>query len=229
VKLTPVAPVLRPAARLVIGTIDLLTRRDWRAANKLPDGGAVIVVNHISNVDPAVVAVFLARNNLWPQFLAKDSLFANPLLGRIFRGIAQIPVRRGTSAAGDALDSAVTAIEQGGCVVIYPEGTITTDPELWPMKAKTGAVRLARRTGCPVIPVAQWGAQQIMFGKRIEFPKFLPRKRISMLVGDPIDVSDGTAEQATAEIMAVITDLVAQLRGEPSPSGESSVAYHPDK
>ncbi|QGN33090.1 1-acyl-sn-glycerol-3-phosphate acyltransferase [Microlunatus sp. Gsoil 973] len=222
--LTPVAKLLRPAAWLVISVINLLVRPDWRNAEKLPHGPAIIVVNHISNVDPPLVGAFLARHGLWPRFLAKDSLFAVPILGRILTGIAQIPVQRGTATAGDALEHAVTAIEQGGCVVIYPEGTITTDTGLWPMRAKTGAARLAARTGVPVIPIGQWGAERILYGKRIGIPAFLPRKQISMLVGDPIETDGLSPEQATRRIMTVITGLVAQLRGEIPP-----VAYDPDK
>lgn len=221
---TPVARALRPAARLVIALITALIRPDWQDVEKLPRGGAIIVVNHISNVDPLLVGAFLARNGSWPQFLAKDSLFRVPLLGRILTGIGQIPVHRGTVTAGDALEHAVTAIERGGYVVIYPEGTITTDPELWPMKAKTGAARLAARTGAPVIPVGQWGAERILYGKRIGMPAFLPRKRISMIVGDPVEIGDLPADRATDRIMGAITGLVGRLRGELPP-----VAYDPDK
>lgn len=222
--LTPVAPVLRPAARLVIGVINRLIRPDWRSTEKLPHGPAIIVVNHISNVDPLLVGAFLARHGLWPRFLAKDSLFRVPVLGRILSGIAQIPVHRGTASAGDALEHAVTAIERGGCVVIYPEGTITSDEQLWPMTGRTGAARLAARTGAPLIPIGQWGAERILYGKRLGIPALLPRKRISMVVGDPIDLDGLTPDQATRRIMTAITGLVAQVRGEIPP-----VAYDPDK
>lgn len=222
--LTPVAPSLRPAARLVINTIAGLIRPDWQDVEKLPHGPAIIVVNHISNVDPLLVGAFLARNGSWPRFLAKDSLFRIPILGRILTGIAQIPVHRGTATAGDALESAVAAIDKGGCVVIYPEGTITTDPELWPMRAKTGAARLAQRTGAPVVPVGQWGAEQILYGKRLGMPRFLPRKKISMVVGDPLDLADLPVDRATQQIMTVLTGLVGRLRGEIPPG-----AYDPDK
>jgi len=224
VDLTPVAPALRPAARLVIGLVAKLTREDWQQAAKLPPGPVIVVVNHISNVDPVLVGVFLARNGLWPRFLAKDSLFGVPVLGRILRAIAQIPVRRGSAQAADSLHHAVTALADGGCVVVYPEGTITSDPQLWPMKARTGAARLAVRTGAPVVPIGQWGAEQILYGKRLGLPAVLPRKKISMLVGDQLDLDGLTIDQATEQIMAAITALVGQLRGEVPP-----VAYDPDK
>ena len=50
----------------------------------------------------------------------------------------------------------------GECVVVYPEGTITRDPDLWPMVGKSGAARIALATGCPVIPIGQWGAQEVL-------------------------------------------------------------------
>jgi len=219
VDLTPVAAVLRPAAKLVISLIARLTREDWRQAAKLPHGPVIVVVNHISNVDPLLVGTFLAHNGLWPRFLAKDSLFRVPLLGRILTAIAQIPVHRGTAEAADALQDAVAALADGGCVVVYPEGTITSDPALWPMKARTGAARLAARTGAPVVPIGQWGAEQILYGKKLGIPAILPRKRISMLVGDPLDLEGLTIDEATDRIMAAITGLVGELRGELPPVG----------
>ncbi len=222
----PVAPVLRPLYRAVIAIGTRLVRTDWRRADRLPrDGGMILAVNHISNVDPLVFALFVAHTGGYPQFLGKASLFQLPLLGRLLRGMAQIPVHRGSATAADALEPAVAVIRAGGRLVIYPEGTITADPRLWPMRGKTGAARLALRTGCPVVPVGQWGAQQIMYGKRIGWPHIWPRKRISVLVGDPVPLDDLRARpqtpevvrEATERIMAAITELVAQLRGSAPP------------
>ena len=117
------------------------------------------------------------------------------------------------------------AVDQGRAVVIYPEGTITRDPDLWPMAGKTGAARIALRTGCPVVPIGQWGAQELMYGLRIHFPKLLPRKTLRLLVGDPVDLDDlrdeplsaATLAAATDRIMDAITALVAELRQQPPP------------
>ena len=57
-------------------------------------------------------------------------------------------------------DAAVAAVRKGECVVVYPEGTLTRDPAQWPMTGKSGAARIALETGCPVIPVGQWGPQR---------------------------------------------------------------------
>ena len=77
----------------------------------------------------------------------------------------------------------------GECVVVYPEGTITRDPDLWPMAGKSGAARIALATGCPVIPIGQWGAQDLLapYAKK---PDLFPRKPVTMKVGDPVDLSD---------------------------------------
>ena len=82
-------------------------------------------------------------------------------------------MQRQSAQSADALLAAVEAVGQGRAVVIYPEGTITRDPDLWPMAGKTGAARIALRTGCPVIPIGQWGAQELMYGREIHFPRAL--------------------------------------------------------
>ena len=172
-----------PGRRTIFGVVTVLnalvrpvTRRDWRGQDKVPQtGGVVFVVNHISNADPLALGQFLAFSGRWPRFLAKASLFGVPVLGRILRACGQIPVQRQSAKSADALLAAVEAVNQGRAVVIYPEGTITRDPDLWPMAGKTGAARLALRTGCPVIPIGQWGAHELMYGQQIHFPKLLPR------------------------------------------------------
>ena len=73
-------------------------------------------------------------------------------------------------------------------MIVYPEGTATRDPDLWPMVGKTGAARLALTTGAPVIPVAHWGAQDILpYGT--SKPHLFPRKTVRMVAGPPVDLS----------------------------------------
>lgn len=204
-----------------------LTKRDWRNQHKLPAaGGIVVVVNHISNADPFAVGPFLAYSGRWPRFLAKASLFAIPVIGRIIANCGQIPVERGSSRSGSALASAVEAVRQGRALVIYPEGTITFDPELWPMAGRSGAARIALETGCPVIPIGQWGAQDLMYGKKLHFPKILPRKTFRLIVGDPVALDDlygplddrgqrgdpRSVDLASERIIKALTVLVAELR-----------------
>jgi 1-acyl-sn-glycerol-3-phosphate acyltransferase len=202
-----------------------LTFRDWRGQDKIPQtGGVILVANHISNVDPLALGQFLAFSGRWPRFLAKASLFRYPVLGRILRACGQIPVQRQSAKSADALLAAVEAVHQGRAVVVYPEGTITGDPDLWPMKGRTGAARIALRTGCPVIPIGQWGAQELMYGKEIRFPRLFPRKTLRLIAGDPValdrqvPVTAAVLEEATSTIMDAITGLVAELRQQQPPA-----------
>lgn len=75
-------------------------------------------------------------------------------------------------------------------VVMYPEGTITADPLHWPMTGRTGAARLALETGVPVIPVGQWGPQEVMGYKEMTFPKLWPRKTMKLYCGTDVELSD---------------------------------------
>jgi 1-acyl-sn-glycerol-3-phosphate acyltransferase len=198
-----------------------LTKRDWRYQDKVPQtGGVIFVPNHISNADPLAVGQYLAFSGRWPRFLAKASVFRIPVIGRIIAACAQIPVERGSARSKEALVAAAEAIEQGRALVIYPEGTISYDPDLWPMKGKTGAARLALTSGCPVVPIGQWGAQDLMPGRKPRFPKLFPRKTLRVATGDPVPLDDlraqpvtaATLDEATTRIMDAITVLVAELR-----------------
>jgi len=160
------------------------TARDWRGGQYLRiDRGIVVAMNHLSWYDPLVAAHFVNDNGRPVRFLAKAEIFKVPVLGAILKSAGQIPVQRGNSdAAAGSLRAAFAAIEDKQCVVIYPEGTLTRDPKLWPMTAKTGAARIALTTGAPVIPAAQWGPQEVLapYSKR---PKFFPRKTMHVWAG----------------------------------------------
>ena len=197
-----------------------ISRREWLHEERLPaEGGIVVAPNHVSYYDPIVLARILWDNRRPPRFLAKSGIFDLPVLGRVVRGAGQIPVYRQSAEAASAMRDAIAAAERGEAVVIYPEGTLTRDPALWPMTGKTGAARVALATGCPVVPIAQWGSQRVLapYAKR---PKLFPRKTVRAIVGDPVDLSDLRGKEPTAEvlrtatdrIMAAITELVAELR-----------------
>jgi 1-acyl-sn-glycerol-3-phosphate acyltransferase len=109
-------------------------------------------------------------------------------LGKIIASSGQIPVARESDKASHALDSALGLLEAGHCVGIYPEGTLTRDENLWPMVAKTGIARLAIISKAPVIPVAQWGDQNLLapYSKKVVLWK---RTKITYLAGSPLDFS----------------------------------------
>jgi len=205
----------------------VLFKRDWQGMEHIPaDGGFITAVNHNSYLDPLSYAHYQYNTGRVPRFLAKAGLFKSGFVGLMMRGTGQIPVYRETTDAANAFRAAVTAIEKGECVAFYPEGTLTRDPDLWPMQGKTGAARVALLTKAPVIPVAQWGANDAMppYAKEKKLQLF-PRKTLRVQAGPPVDLSafydrEPTAEvlrAATDVIMTAITEQLAVVRGEPAP------------
>ncbi len=160
-----------------------------------------------------------------PRFLGKEEVFRIPVLGRLVTATGQIPVYRESGDAARAFSAAVEGVREGECVAIYPEATLTRDPDLWPMVGKTGAARVALTTGCPVVPIAQWGPQEILwpYAKR---PHLLPRRTVHVLAGPPVDLSafhgaplDGeTLRGATDAILDAVAALLGELRGEAPPA-----------
>ena len=134
-------------------TLLATTRRTWIDGEKIPaTGGCILVFNHVSHVDPLTAAHIVYDHGRKPRYLAKSGLFKNRALGYFLRSAGQIPVERLTKNAKGAFDAAVAAVESGECVVVYPEGTLTRDPDLWPMVGKSGAARIALETGLPGDP-----------------------------------------------------------------------------
>ncbi len=214
------------AAAILKPTLQGATARTWIDGEKIPaDTGCIVVVNHVSHLDPLFSALFVYDHGRVPRYLAKSGLFKNKALAGFLTSAGQIPVERLSRTAVGAYDAAVQAVLSGECVVVYPEGTLTRDPGLWPMTGKSGAARIALATGCPVIPVGHWGVQEILPPYSTK-PRLLPRKRITMKAGDPVDLSDLADKkpsavviaEATARIMAALTAIVEELRGETAPA-----------
>jgi 1-acyl-sn-glycerol-3-phosphate acyltransferase len=203
-----------------------LTKRRWEGGENLPArGGCVVVANHVSYLDPLTFAHFTYAYGRLARFLAKAAVFDVPVAGRIVRSAKQIPVYRLTADASKSFTAAVAAVREGECVVVYPEGTISRQPDLWPMTGKTGAARIALASGAPLIPVAQWGANHVLppYAKR---PRLFPRKTIHVKAGPPVDLDDLRGQpltpallaQATDRIMDEVTRLLEEIRGERAPA-----------
>jgi 1-acyl-sn-glycerol-3-phosphate acyltransferase len=198
----------RFAVMTVKPTIRVLTRRTWRGMEHIPaEGGVIIVVNHISHADPLAVAHYIYDAGRWPSFLAKSGLFEAPVLGYLLKAVHQIPVRRGTTDAVKALEAARAGVRSGEAVVIYPEGTTTREPDLWPMRGKTGAARLWLDTGAPMIPIVMWGPERI-YDPRTKKLKLFPRAEVTIIAGEPIDLSNWAAAQPTSQVLGEITDHI---------------------
>lgn len=201
--------------------------------HKMPKTGSfVLAPNHNTNIDPVVVGLAMWRLGRVPRFLAKASLFRVPVFGSLMRALGHVPVER-TGRGGNPLAVAAKLAERGHAVLIYPEGTLTREPELWPMRGKTGAVRVALEQGVPIVPAAHWGSQALLPRYSTRFRPF-PRKRIDVIIGDAVDLSPwrgrpldaATLAEATDAVMDAITALLEQLRGESAPAERWDPAQH---
>jgi 1-acyl-sn-glycerol-3-phosphate acyltransferase len=212
--------ILRPGLRL-------LMKYRWQGRENFPPtGGVILAPNHLSYADWPTIALFCdSYGHRYPVFMIKSAVFEVKVLGPLMRKLGQLPVYRGRGDAGLVLRQAEQALRAGACVIVYPEGTATRDPDLWPMVGKTGAARLALTTGAPVIPIAHWGAQEVLpYGTTK--PHLFPRKTVRMAAGPPVDLSAyagqrlgaSTLRAATADIMADITALLATIRQQTPPA-----------
>lgn len=214
-----------------------MAKPHWEGAENIPtDGAFILAPNHMSNFDPVSMGFFMADIGYEVRFLAKDSLFKIPVVGPFMRKWGMIPVVRQSAAATDSLIHARNALEAGDVVGIYFEGTLTRDPAFWPMKGKTGLARLALDMRVPIVPVVQWGAQDIMdryAGPTLPCP---PRGRPDLYIRvlPPIDFSDIEGDSSNREGVRELTQRLqdileqgaADLRGEVPPEVPWNMKEH---
>ena len=225
-------------ALIILPVINLAVRFKVSDAAKFPRAGAFVMApNHFSEIDPVLMGVLSWKLGRAPRFMAKASVFTIPVIGWLLRKSGQIPVQRGGSVRGsEPVKAAERLVERGQMVVVYPEGSLTRDPLMWPMRGKTGAVRIALERGIPIVPVAHWGAQDIMprYSKKLSL---FPRRTVLVKIGDPIDLAQfrgrnldpATLNEATTVVMAAITELLEDLRGEIAPTRRWNPAEHDQK
>ncbi|GAA3322929.1 lysophospholipid acyltransferase family protein [Paeniglutamicibacter sulfureus] len=220
------AGIVRPIMNLMIG-------RTWQDFEKLPSGGFILCPNHVTEIDPLVVGHAIYSSKRYPRYLAKESLFKVPVLGNMLRRTGQVPVARTSTGASQSLKTAREVLDANGVIIIYPEGTLTRDPDLWPMRGHTGAARLALQTGAPVIPMAHWGAQDL-FPRYAKGIRLFPRRHVTVIAGDPVDLDDlrdvpltrTVLAEATERIMRALAKDVARLRGQDAPKVLWDPAHH---
>jgi 1-acyl-sn-glycerol-3-phosphate acyltransferase len=200
-----------------------------RVTGDVPDdlrhGPLILAANHISPFDPIVLTAACRVRRIAPRIMATGGLFRAPVVGAAMRASGHIRVDRNTATVGQSLPAAAAAVTEGSVVMVYPEGRIGLDPGMWPERGKTGTARLAFATGAVVVPVAQWGAHEVLpyrttvggvlrgIGRAL-----LRRPLIRVHFGTPVDLSDvnptvpGAAVRATVRIIDALTDNLAPLR-----------------
>jgi 1-acyl-sn-glycerol-3-phosphate acyltransferase len=213
-----------------------MVKYEWSGAENLPSsGGFIAAANHATEIDALTFAQFLFDHGHEPRILAKRGLFTTPVVGWAVRSTNMIPVDRGTAGAARSIEAAREQLAQGACVAVFPEGTITRDPDLWPMEGKTGLARIALATKAPVVPVAQWGAGAVLprYGRML---RPWPRKRVQVQAGPAVDLSDlydrpldtATLREATSRVMDAVAAELETLRGETAPRPRFDLRKHPD-
>ncbi|MET9431758.1 lysophospholipid acyltransferase family protein [Streptomyces sp. NPDC003036] len=215
--LSRLAHVLVPAAGRLTVSCD-------REAAIAP--GSIVAANHTSLADPAVVLAALRRLGVQPVVMAAAGLWRVPLLGGALAREGHIPVHRGDRRAARALDLAAAALDAGRVVLIYPEGGIpprADAAEAAPVAFRSGLVRLAERTGAPVVPVGQAGARRVMSGGGAQQLAGLltapaRRPRLHVHVGAPLTPAGDRAAR-TAQAHGAVTEAwrtAAARLGEPA-------------
>jgi 1-acyl-sn-glycerol-3-phosphate acyltransferase len=199
-----------------------------RVSGSVPEalrrGPLILAANHVSPVDPFMMVAACRRVGLAPRIMATGGLFRARVLGRLMRWAGHIRVDRRTASVALALPAAAEALRAGSVVLVYPEGRIGLDPWMWPERGKTGVARMAALSGAPVLPVAQWGAHEVM-------PYTAPEGLLRSLVlavwrrpvvwvrfGEPVDLSGlsgapgAQAMRSTQRIIEAIDRTLAPLR-----------------
>jgi 1-acyl-sn-glycerol-3-phosphate acyltransferase len=194
---------------------------NWRmeGLEQVPAEGPVIAAcNHVSYLDPLCHGLFLIKAGRRPRFLAKSELYQKWFMRQVLTGAKQIPVRRGTGELGP-VEAATGSLARDECVVIYPEATLTRNPDYSPMQGKTGVARIALASSAPIVPIAVWGSHRVL-PRKDEKKDFAFGRPIMVKAGPPMDLSlfDGDAEdpqvlrEATDAVMDELSRLVAELR-----------------
>lgn len=217
--------VLLVAARVAVFAMARL-----RVSGEVPDalrhGPLILAANHVSPFDPVVMAAACSSVGVAPRFMATGGVFRAPVIGWVMRRCGHIRVDRRTARVAQALPDAAAALAAGSVVLVYPEGRIGLDPWMWPERGKTGTARMAFLSGATVVPVAQWGAHEVLpytspRGLAGSVLRALVRRpRVTVRFGAPVDLSGlpgstpGHAVQATERVIEAITATLAPLRAD---------------
>jgi 1-acyl-sn-glycerol-3-phosphate acyltransferase len=220
-------------ATALVSRLEIERQRGRReAARTLPAGPIIVISNHTSYADGVLLAIACRRMGRSLRLLATSGVFAAPVLGSVARKLGFIRVKRGAADAASSLHEAAQALAEGEAVGIFPEGRLTRDPMMWPERAKTGSVRLALRTGAPIVPVAMVGSHRVLSRHRVVptlVANVVRRPKVNTRIGEPIDIRTlmnigPTTEPTNDEVrlaadlvMARLVAVVGELRGERAP------------
>lgn len=171
-------------------------------------GGIILASNHASYLDPPVIGVPIKQRDV--RYMARDTLFRNPVVSWIFHHIGVVPLSREKGDVG-AIKTAIGLLKKGACVCLFPEGTRTVDGRLQP--AKGGIGFLIAKAAVPVVPVYIKGSFEA-------FPKGAKKMishPISVTYGPPIQpdeliLRDERGKPDFDAIGRLVMDRIARLQ-----------------
>jgi 1-acyl-sn-glycerol-3-phosphate acyltransferase len=197
--------------RFGLAAIGTLTRAAFRLTydglDHIPDTGpALLACNHVSVLDPIIVAMAPSHRGRTVRFLAAEEFFHRPLVGWGLRRIKQIPIRRGASD-WSALQDVAGVIRRGALAGIFPEGQLGEGPL---QRGRRGAARIALAGQVPVVPLAIWGTQRRWpkSGFRFTLPMRIP---VATVLG-PTITPEGDARDQDA-VRALTDGIMAGVQG----------------
>ncbi|MDY7100177.1 MAG: HAD-IB family hydrolase [Actinomycetota bacterium] len=213
-------PALIPNARIHIDGVEHIPT----------EGPAILCANHRSYFDPTVLLLAAARRGRNARFLGKREVFEAPIVGTVVRAFGGISVDRGSGADTPLLEAA-RALEAGELVALMPQGTIPRGEEFFDrvLRGRWGAVRLARMTGAPIVPVGLWGTERV-WPRNARLPNLdvLDPPEVTACVGEPYTVEIDDVADATVDLMERIVALLPEEAGEPFvPTAEDLARTYP--
>jgi 1-acyl-sn-glycerol-3-phosphate acyltransferase len=185
----------RCVARAAVGLFRALDLRiDVVGQENVPaTGGGVVVMNHTGYLDFALAALpFWRERGRLVRFMAKQEVFASRATGPLMRAMHHIPVDR--AAGAGSFRAAVDALRAGELVGVFPEATISRSYCL--KEFKSGATRMARAAGVPLIPVTLWGSQRVWTKGRKPTIRAARHVPISITIGAPLEPGRGRGVDA---------------------------------
>ncbi|MCW5764412.1 MAG: 1-acyl-sn-glycerol-3-phosphate acyltransferase [Phycisphaeraceae bacterium] len=171
------------------------------------DGAFLVVVNHQSHFDPVLAGMAMRRRHL--NFLARSTLFKNPLFGGLIARLNAVPLKQGEGDRG-AIRTSLEQLAEGRAMLVFPEGSRTGDGRMH--QFKRGAWLLMSKAGCPILPVAVEGAYDT-WKRGSPLPRLFGR-RIAVRIGPPIPAQTllaMPADEGLRYLARVVDDLRQSL------------------
>ncbi|NOY64533.1 MAG: 1-acyl-sn-glycerol-3-phosphate acyltransferase, partial [Nitrospirae bacterium] len=175
----------------------ILFRNEVKGEHNIPEsGGLIIASNHLSYLDPPLIGISMKRQ---AYFMAKDSLFKNPLIGWFVRSFS-IPVDR-ESPKPSTIKEAVKLLKDGKVLVLFPEGGRSKDGDIG--GGKRGVAMIAAMSKAPVVPALIEGTDRAL-------PKgatFLRPAKVRITFGPPMEIK---TDESTRDYQHRLTEEIME-------------------